>query len=330
MSKSVLVAGGAGYIGAHVCKKLAAEGYTPVVLDNLCTGHRDFVRWGTLVEACVSDSEAVAATVKQHKIEAVIDLAGSIEVAESVADPAKYYTNNFVRKLPFLQTLKAGGVRAFVLSSTAAVYGEPIAVPIQETHPLQPKNPYGWSKRIYEQFLQDFHQTSGPAWMALRYFNASGASLDGDIGEAHEPESHLIPRACMAALGKAPALEIYGNDYPTPDGTALRDYIHVEDLASAHVLAVEALLQGKPSAAYNLGNGVGTSIGEILACFTSLGVQVPHVFKPRRPGDPVRLVADSTAAMKNLGWIPRHADINVIVSSAYNWHKSQLTSARAS
>lgn len=329
MSKSVLVAGGAGYIGAHVCKKLAASGYTPVVLDNLCTGHRDFVRWGPLIEACVSDNEHVAAVVRKYNIEAVIDLAGSIEVAESVADPIKYYTNNFSRKIPFLHTLKACGVRAFVFSSTAAVYGEPVTVPIQETHPLQPKNPYGWSKHMFEQLLQDFHHASGPAWMALRYFNASGASLDGDIGEAHEPESHLIPRACMAALGRAPVLEIYGNDYPTKDGTAIRDYIHVDDLASAHVLAIEALLKGALPASYNLGNGIGTSIGEVLGCFAHLGAQVPHIFKPRRVGDPTGLVADSAAAMDKLGWKPKHADINIIVSSAYNWHKSQLGSVKA-
>lgn len=324
MSESVLVAGGAGYIGAHVCKELAANGYTPVVLDNLCTGYRDFVRFGPLVEACVSDTQAVEQAVKQYGIRAVIDLAGSIEVAESVADPLKYYDNNFARKIPFLHTLRACGVKAFVLSSTAAVYGEPVSVPIMESHPLMPKNPYGWSKRAFEQMLQDFYLAGGPAWMALRYFNAAGASLDGDIGEAHEPESHLIPRACMASLGRGPALEIFGNDYETPDGTAIRDYIHVQDLASAHVLAIRALLEGAAPAAYNLGNGIGTSIGEVLACFAANGWAVPHRFAPRRAGDPTRLVADSASAKANLGWQPRHADINTIVSSAYRWHNTQL------
>ncbi len=328
MSKSVLVTGGAGYIGAHVCKELAASGYIPVVIDNLCTGYYDFVRWGPMVAACVSDSEAVAATVRQHHIEAVIDLAGSIEVAESVADPFKYYTNNLSRKIPFLHTLKACGVRAFVLSSTAAVYGEPVSVPIPETHPLQPKNPYGWSKRAAEQLLQDFHPTGGPAWMALRYFNAAGASPDGDIGEAHEPESHLIPRACMAALGRTPALEIFGNDYPTPDGTAIRDYVHVQDLASAHVLAIEALLNGASPTAYNLGSGAGTSVGEIMACFARMGASVPHVFKARRTGDPIRLVADSAAARQNLGWKPKRSGIDAIVYSALNWHKSRTASLK--
>ena len=257
MSKSILVAGGAGYIGSHICKALAAANHMPVVLDNLCTGYEDFVRWGPLVKASVSNSEAVRRTVKEYNISAVIDCAGSIEVGESVSHPLKYYDNNFAAKIPFLETLRECGVKAFVFSSTAAVYGEPITPSIEESHPLKPKNPYGWSKLAFEQLLRDFHPAGGPAWMALRYFNAAGASPDGDIGEAHDPESHLIPRACLAALGRLPELEIFGNDYPTPDGTAIRDYIHVTDLASAHVLAVESLLNGRESAAYNLGNGVG-------------------------------------------------------------------------
>jgi UDP-arabinose 4-epimerase len=329
MTKAILVAGGAGYIGSHVCKALAAAGYVPVVLDNLITGHRDFVRFGPLVEANVSNSAAVAQTIKQHKIEAVIDLAGSIEVAESVKDPLKYYENNFSVKIPFLRTLGECGIKAIVFSSTAAVYGEPQAVPIPETHPLIPKNPYGWSKLAYEQMLRDFHRSGGPSCIALRYFNAAGASFDGDIGEAHSPESHLIPLACMASLGQGAALSIFGNDYDTPDGTAIRDYVHVMDLASAHILAVEALLKGAPPAAYNLGNGIGTSIGEILACFERLGFSVPHSFKPRREGDPTRLVADSTAAKKNLGWKPQH-NIDAIICSAYQWHKSGITSSVAS
>ncbi len=321
MKKSILVVGGAGYIGSHVCKTLDAAGYQPVTLDNLCTGYRNFVKFGPLVEAAVSDIEAVSSTVKQYNIEAVIDLAGSIEVAESVANPLKYYENNFACKLAFLQALKQSGIKAFVFSSTAAVYGEPEEVPIPETHRKTPKNPYGWSKLMFEQLLEDFHNTGGPAWMALRYFNAAGASFDGDIGESHEPESHLIPRACFAALGRTPALEVYGNDYPTPDGTAIRDYVHVMDLASAHILAFEALLAGKSPAAYNLGNGIGNSIQDILASFTKLGHPVPYNFKPRRAGDPARLVADNSAACKELGFKPRYGDIDSIISSAYSWHE---------
>jgi UDP-glucose-4-epimerase GalE len=328
MTKAILIAGGAGYIGSHVCKTLAAAGYLPVTLDNLSSGHRDFVRWGPLVQAAVSDTNAVKQAIADYEIQAVIDLAGFIEVGESVVKPLKYYENNFAAKIPFLQALQESGVTAFVFSSTAAVYGEPTVIPIPETHPLQPRNPYGWSKLAFERLLQDFHQAGGPRWMALRYFNAAGASPDGDIGESHDPETHLIPRACLAALNQIAALDIFGNDYPTPDGTAIRDYIHVLDLAFAHVLAVEALLAGKASAAYNLGNGAGTSIGEILACFKRLGLNVPHRFKPRRAGDPVRLVADITSAKKDLHWTPRYGDIETIINSAYDWHRSLVEYAK--
>lgn len=323
MSKSVLVAGGAGYIGSHVCKALAAAGYTPVVLDNFVSGYRDFVKFGPVVEACVSDSAAVKKAIADHKIVAVIDLAGSIEVGESVRDPLKYYDNNVAKKIPFLRTIVDAGVKAFVFSSTAAVYGEPTTVPIPESHATNPTNPYGWSKLMFERLLHSVSATSELKFMALRYFNAAGASFDGEIGEAHEPETHLLPRACMAALGMIPALEIFGNDYPTKDGTALRDYIHVMDLAQAHVLAVTALLGGAESAAYNLGNGIGTSIGEIIAAFERIGHPVPHSFKPRRAGDPSKLVADSSAAKKALNWAPQHADIESIIRSAYQWHEKQ-------
>ncbi len=320
MKKSVLVVGGAGYIGSHVCKTLDAAGYYPVVLDNLCTGHRHFVRWGEFVHASVSDIDIVENTVSKYGIEAVIDLAGSIEVAESVTNPLKYYENNFACKIAYLQALKNSGIKAFVFSSTAAVYGEPEIVPIPETHRRTPKNPYGWSKLFFEQLLADFCNAGGIPWMALRYFNAAGASFDGDIGENHEPESHLIPRACFAALGKTNALDVYGNDYPTPDGTAIRDYIHVLDLAAAHILAFEALLNGKEPSAYNLGNGVGNSIQDIIASFSKLGHPVPHSFKPRRAGDPARLVADNSKAVSELGFKPKYGDIDSIIQSAYNWH----------
>ena len=328
MVKAVLVAGGAGYIGSHVCKTLEQSGYLPVTLDNLCTGREDFVRFGPFVKASVADTDTVRATVKKHHIEAVIDLAGSIEVGESVKNPLKYYDNNLAAKIAFLATLKECSVRAFVFSSTAAVYGEPQVVPIPETHPTLPKNPYGWSKLVFEQVLRDFHHAGGPAWMALRYFNAAGASLDGDIGECHDPESHLIPLACYAALGTHPALGIFGNDYDTPDGTAIRDYVHVLDLASAHVLAVDQLLGGAGPAAYNLGNGIGTSVGEILSTFAKLGIDVPHSFKGRRAGDPTRLVADSSAAKAKLGWKPRHAEVETIIRSAYDWHKATVGQAK--
>lgn len=321
MKDAILVTGGAGYIGSHMCKTLAAAGYLPVTLDNLCTGKRDAVKWGPLIEGSVDDQECVQAAIKLHSIGAVIDMAGSIEVAESVSDPLKYYSNNFAQKIAFLHTLKECGVNALVFSSTAAVYGEPQHIPISESHPLQPKNPYGWSKMMYEQMLADFYRSGGIPYMALRYFNAAGASLDGDIGECHEPESHLIPRACFAALGKIQALDIFGDDYPTQDGTALRDYVHVMDIASAHVMAITALLNGAAPASYNLGNGIGTSIKEVLNCFDKIGYPVPHTYKPRRAGDPARLVSDASLAKKELGWTPKYDDINVIVNSAFAWHK---------
>ena len=323
MAEAVLVAGGAGYIGSHVCKVLAGAGYLPVVLDDLSAGHAEAVKWGPLVRARVTDEADVAAALREHSIKAVIDLAGSIEVGESVRDPLKYYDNNASAKTSLLRTVHANGVTAFVFSSTAAVYGEPVEVPIPESHPKQPKNPYGWSKLMFEQILQDFHAAGGPAYTALRYFNAAGASPDGEIGEAHDPETHLIPRACLAALGRIPALQIFGNDYPTPDGTALRDYVHVMDLAAAHVLAVRRLLDGGACGAFNLGNGQGTSIGQILAAFETLGHKVPHEFGPRRAGDPARLIADSSPAKRELGWTPAYADVGAIAGSAYAWHASR-------
>lgn len=320
MKPAILVAGGAGYIGAHVCKALHAAGYLPVVLDDLSAGHADFVRWGPLVRACVSDTPAVSAAIAEHGILACIDLAGSIEVAESIAQPLKYYENNLARKIPFLRSLQLGGVKAIVFSSTAAVYGEPEQIPIPESHPKAPKSPYGASKLMLEQLLQDHYAAGGMAYMALRYFNAAGASPDGEIGEAHEPESHLIPRACLAALGRIPPLDIFGQDYPTPDGTAIRDYIHVMDLAEAHVKAVTALLAGAKPHCYNLGTGTGTSILQILDGFKQLGIHVPHQFKPRRAGDPARLVANADAAQTQLGWTPHYTHITDIIRTAYQWH----------
>lgn len=328
MSQAILVAGGAGYIGSHVCKALAAAGYVPVVLDDFSAGHREFVKFGPVVEACVSDSVKVKAAIAEHTIVAVIDLAGSIEVSESVRDPLKYYDNNVAKKIPFLRTLVEAGITAFVFSSTAAVYGEPTAIPIPETHATSPTNPYGWSKLMFERLLHGTASVSNLRFMALRYFNAAGASLDGEIGEAHEPETHLIPRACLASLGAVPPLEIFGDDYPTKDGTALRDYIHVMDLADAHVKAVEALLGGASSAAYNLGNGIGTTIGDIITVFEKMGHAVPHSFKPRRTGDPSKLVADSSAAKAAFSWKPQH-DIEAIIRSAYAWHASVIAKGKS-
>ena len=323
MTESILVAGGAGYIGSHVCKALATSGYQPVVLDNLSTGYRQFVKWGPLVEADVSDTETVGGIVKKYQIRAVIDLAGTIDVSESVTNPLKYYESNFACKIHFVRALKESGVRAFVFSSTAAVYGEPTVVPIPETHLTAPTSPYGSSKLFFESLLRDYHAAVGFPWMALRYFNAAGASADGEIGENHDPETHLIPRACLAALGYGPPLAIFGTDYPTFDGTAIRDYIHVMDLAAAHVLAIRALLDGAAPAICNLGNGRGTSVREIVTAFEHLQIPVPHEVRPRRVGDPARLVADPSSAQKILGWKPEYIDIETIIRSAYAWHKAK-------
>ncbi len=321
MNKSILVAGGAGYIGSHVCKALAAYGHNPVVLDDVSTGYRDFVKWGELVEASVDDISAVSAALKKYNIEAVIDLSGSIEVGESVSNPLKYYENNFARKISFMRCLKEHGVKAFVYSSTAAAYGDVESALISEDEMTQPKNPYGWSKIFFEQLLKDFYATGGPAFGILRYFNACGASPDGDIGEAHDPETHLIPRACFAALGSEPELKIFGNDYDTPDGTAIRDYIHVMDLSSAHVLAINKLLDNAENFTCNLGNGSGISVKEIINSFERLGSPVPHSFYPRRTGDPARLIADNQKAKSLLGWEPKYTNIDDIISSALKWHK---------
>jgi len=320
-SDAVLVVGGAGYIGAHVCKTLAQVGCRPIVLDNLSTGHADFVRWGPLVQTDITDTSAVRASLAQYNIQTVIDLAAFAEVGESVHDPLKYYANNFAAKIAFLAALRDGGVRRIILSSTCAVYGEPEAIPIAETHPLRPVNPYGRSKLAYERMLADFAAAGGPRFMALRYFNAAGASVDGEIGEAHEPESHLIARAALATFGAVPPLEIFGNDWPTPDGTPIRDYIHVTDLAAAHVAAMRALRSGAPPAACNLGTGQGTSVAEILACFAEAGAPVPHRVVARRQGDPSRLVADPSLARQVLGWSATHSDLANIVRTALAWHR---------
>ena len=320
-STPVLVVGGAGYIGAHVCKALAAAGRLPVALDNLASGRRDFVKWGPFRQAQISDRDAVESLLSEYGIATVIDLAASIEVAQSVRDPLAFYANNLAAKLPFLAALHAAGVVHLVLSSTAAVYGEPELVPIPETHALRPGNPYGNSKLAYERMVTDFAAAGGPNFMALRFFNAAGADPAAEIGEAHEPETHLIARAAQAALGQGPALEIYGRDWPTPDGTAIRDYVHVSDLAAAHVRAVAALEGGITSGACNLGSGQGHSVAEILAAFADAGAPVPHDYAPRRAGDPARLVADIRRARDWLGWVPVASDPATIVGNALAWHR---------
>lgn len=321
---AILVAGGAGYIGAHACKALAAAGFLPVTLDNLSTGHRRAVKWGPLIEADIADRAVVRKTVADFAIAGVLHFAACSIVPESVRDPLKYYDNNVTRALAFASALIDGGVRCFVFSSTAAVYGIPTVLPIPEDHPARPVNPYGASKLAFEGALPGLEAAHGLRHVVLRYFNAAGADPEGEIGEAHEPETHLIPNVARAALGLGPALTLYGTDYPTPDGTAVRDYIHVTDLARAHVDAIRHLLGGGASLTLNIGTGAGTSVAEILATGAGvLGRPVPHRTAPRRPGDPPSLIADASAIRRHFGWTPRHSDVDTIVRTAFAWHAAE-------
>jgi UDP-arabinose 4-epimerase len=321
MAVSVLVTGGAGYIGSHACKALARAGYLPVVLDDLARGHRRAVRWGPLVEADIADRERVAAALREHGVAAVMHFAGYAYVGESVGDPALYYRNNLVGTLALLDAMREAGVAGIVFSSTCATYGIPDAVPIPETAPQRPVNPYGETKLAIERALHWYGAAYGVRAACLRYFNAAGADPEGEIGEAHDPETHLIPLVVETALGRRPQIDIYGTDYPTPDGTAIRDYIHVQDLAEAHVRALAYLLDGGASLALNLGTGSGHSVREVVALAEKLsGRNVRARMVPRRAGDPPALVADPSAAAKTLGWRPQISDLDTIIRTALAWH----------
>jgi UDP-arabinose 4-epimerase len=319
---AILVAGGAGYVGSHVARALSRAGFLPVTLDDLSAGKCEFVKWGPLIQAGVDDAGAIDAAIAAHKIEGCVLLAGSIEVGRSVREPLAFWRNNVAAPLALLERLSAAKIGGIVFSSTAAVYGAPESVPIPEDHPLRPASPYGDTKLALERALAALRVAGGPAWMALRYFNAAGAAWSDGIGEAHDPETHLIPLACMAALGVVPALSVMGTDYDTPDGTAIRDYVHVEDLALAHVAAMRACLAGN-SGAYNLGTGAGHSVREVIGKVQAVsGRDVPHSIGPRRPGDVARLVADPARAGRDLGWRATR-DLAAIVDSAWRWHASR-------
>lgn len=299
----ICVTGGAGYIGSHTCKALVDAGHTVVVFDNLSTGHRDFVRWGQLVHGDIQETTKLRACLKQFRPDGIIHFAASAYVGESVQNPGKYFRNNVAGTLSILEAMRDEGVNAIVVSGTCAVYGQPERVPIVENYPPNPINPYGASKLFMERMLADFAVAHGIGWMSLRYFNAAGSSPDGEIGELHSPETHLIPRVMLAALGRLPAIEVYGTDYPTPDGTCIRDYIHVEDLAKAHILAIEHLLGGGECMALNLGTGHGSSVRQIIDGVTEIsGSLVPYCDRERRAGDPGCLVADAGNARRVLGW----------------------------
>lgn len=317
----MLVTGGAGYIGSHACKALARAGYGVVVYDNLVAGHRQAVQWGELVEGDITDGHAVRDAIDRHRISAVMHFAAFLDVGESVREPAKYYRNNVVGALTVLEAMAAAGIRPFVFSSTCATYGEPLETPIAETHPQNPINSYGESKLAVERALPHFERAYGIHSVSLRYFNASGADPDGDIGEDHSPEIHLIPRAIDAATG-GPGLQVFGDDYPTPDGTCLRDYIHVTDLADAHVKALEAIVETGRSVAYNLGTGHPHSVRDVIgAVERATGRSVPWTIAPRRPGDPAVLYAAADKAKAELHWTPQFVAIDAIVGTAWAWHR---------
>lgn len=322
MRGTVLVTGGAGYVGSHTCKALAASGFRPLAYDNLSNGHRRLVKWGPLIEGDVLDSELLLQCLRRQRVEAIIHMAARIEVGESMRDPLAVYRTNVAGSISLIEAARRAGVGCFILSSTAAVYGEPQQVPIPETHPTRPVNPYGETKLAVERALHWAESAHGLRYAALRYFNASGADPDGETGECHQPETHLVPLVLGAGLGYRPAVKVFGSDYPTPDGTAVRDYIHVCDLARAHVLALERLLEGQPSFTVNLGTGSGFSVRQILdAAQEELGRPVPYELAPRRAGDPPSLVADPASARRLLRWEPTLSTLPDIIATALAWHR---------
>jgi UDP-glucose-4-epimerase GalE len=316
------VTGGAGYIGSHAAKALQQAGYRVVVVDNLIAGHRHAVKYGEFIEGDVTDTMAMRRTLRRYEVFAVMHFAAFLDVGESVRDPARYYRNNVGGALSVLEAMVAERSSYFVFSSTCATYGEPVETPIAETHPQRPINSYGETKLAIERALLHFERAYELRWTALRYFNAAGADPSGEVGEDHSPEIHLIPRAIQAATG-GPGLEVFGDDYPTPDGTCLRDYIHVSDLADAHVLALEALVEAGKSGAYNLGSGRPHSVREVIDTVERVtGLKVPWTFGARRPGDPSILYAAAHKAQAELHWKPKFPDLESIVRTAWAWHQT--------
>lgn len=319
----VLVVGGAGYIGSHMCKLLAGRGHELVVFDSLVTGHREALRWGHFVEGSLHDAAALDVLFTQHRFNAVIQFAASIAVGESVREPLDYYRNNVGGTLELLNAMKRHGVRRLVFSSTAAIFGTPQYSPIDENHPHAPLSPYGHSKLMAEQVLRDAAAAGHLDAVALRYFNAAGADPEGELGEAHDPETHLIPLLLKAALGQVPPVTVFGSDYDTEDGTCVRDYIHICDLCEAHLLALSYLQDNPGFSAFNLGNGKGYSVKQVLAVVAqTIGRPVPTVMGPRRAGDPARLIASSELARSKLGWQPKMPELETIIRTAWRWHQA--------
>jgi len=321
----ILVVGGAGYIGSHMAKWLVRQNCRVTVLDDLSTGFAEAVMYGELVTGNIADASLLDNLFTSHQFDAVMHFASFIQVGESVKEPAKYYRNNFANTQNLLDAMVRHGLKRFIFSSTAAVFGEPLYTPIDEQHILKPINPYGRSKLMVEQMLEDYDRAYGLRSLALRYFNAAGADPEGELGERHEPETHLIPLVLQAASERRGAITVFGTDYDTPDGTCIRDYIHIQDLCAAHWLGLQQLMQGASSARYNLGNGNGFSVREVIDTAALVTHRsIPVIYGARRPGDPARLVANATLARQMLEWQPQFADLETIIQHAWGWEKRSI------
>lgn len=323
MEKPVLVVGGAGYIGSHICKLLRQNGFSPVVLDDLSYGHRAAVRWGPLVSGNVGEQGVLDAVFSDRRFFGVMHMSAFTYVGESVTDPSRYYINNVSSTITLLDAMIRHGVPNFIFSSSCAIYGEPVRLPIDEAHPTAPISPYGRCKLMVEQILADYERAYGLKSVCLRYFNAAGADPDGEIGEDHRPETHLIPLVFQVALGQRDHIAIFGDDYPTADGTCVRDYIHVRDLAAAHLLGLNHLLDAGGSRQYNLGNGAGYSVREVIETVRRItGRDIPAKVEGRRDGDPPVLIGSAKRAATELGWLPAYGDLETIVETAWAWHRA--------
>lgn len=325
MNQKILVVGGCGYVGTHMVKALLAANYDVVTLDNLSTGHLNLLPGGEFIKGDIGDTELLDKLFSEHHFEAVMHFAAFIEVGESVRLPLKYYQNNVAATINLLDAMVRNGVLKFIFSSTAAVYGEPLHTPIDENHPCKPTSPYGQTKLTVEKIIEACNYAYSLRYIILRYFNAAGADPSATIGEKHIPESHLIPLVLQVASGKRETISIYGKDYPTPDGTCIRDYIHVNDLTAAHLLALQALQKGTTKSIYNLGNCKGSSVREVIEAARRItGRPIAATESDKRPGDPAVLIASSDKARRELGWKPQYETLDTIIECAWNWHKSHI------